>query len=176
MSKSLVIAAALGLMASTSANPFPAPTTAAVPSCTEYRNPVRPTPEYYEYTKAEAEASAELAEMVKDYETPEIQPPNPTRYATPLGITDPSCTVRDQIDPVVPDSTSTIYRSTVTSTTYTECGECVLEWSTGVLYFFAPIFNTATVTWPDPSTAWDLACATPTEETYASPQLESGPY
>ena len=145
MLKLLIVAAALGLAPIISANPLPTPVAAIAPLYTEYVDPNRPTPEYYECDTT-------------TYEPRDPEPSNPTHYVTPLGLAEPTCTLQNQIEPVVPDSTMTIYQTTVTSTAYADCGDCVLVWSTGVLYFFAPIINTATITHADPSTAWELDC------------------
>lgn len=90
------------------------------------------------------------------------QAPYPKIYTVqPPGVQTPDCTVTRQVDPVVPDSTSTVYTEEPTTTTKeVECGGCAMVWSTGVLNFFAPVKNTATVT-EGVSTKLDLACATP---------------
>lgn len=86
-----------------------------------------------------------------------------TVTALPPGIRDPECTITTQVDPEVPDSTSTVYTAgTTTAVSEVDCGECAMVWSTGVLYFFAPVVNTATTTAEDQSTLAELACAKPT--------------
>ncbi|VUC22408.1 unnamed protein product [Clonostachys rosea] len=98
------------------------------------------------------------------YFTPDYTEPEGPTTVTPPGIDKPECTSSTALDPVVANSTWTFYPSTVTSTSTVDCGECALEWSTGVIYYFAPIHYTATTTVATPSMKVDLACsAVPTE-------------
>ncbi|CAH0058573.1 unnamed protein product [Clonostachys solani] len=105
----------------------------------------------------------ENAKPISYFEPDYTEPEGPTTV-TPPGIDKPECTSSTALDPVVADSTWTFYPSTVTSTSSVDCGECALEWSTGVIYYFAPILYTATTTAATPSVKVDLAClAVPTK-------------
>ena len=90
-----------------------------------------------------------------------VAPPLETVTAYPPGMPSPGCTLTTQVDPVVPDSTSTIYAAGTTTTSQeVECGGCAMIWSTGVINFFVAVTNTATIT-GETSTKTDLVCATP---------------
>lgn len=83
-----------------------------------------------------------------------------TTTVTPKSQATPCCTTSTEVDPEVENSTLTVYPSTVTSTATVECGGCHLEFSTGVIYYFAPITYTSTITAATPSTKMNFACAT----------------
>ena len=89
-------------------------------------------------------------------------PPFTQYTATPAGDAAPTCTTQAAAEPEVPNKTFTTYASTVTSTKSVDCGGCLLEWSTPVLNFFAPVIFTATSTATAPSTRVVLGCAAPT--------------
>lgn len=74
----------------------------------------------------------------------------------------PTCTKQTAVEPEVPNQTFTTYPSTVTATSFIDCGGCILNWSTGQLLFFAAIQYTATVTAANPSTSIELVCEAPT--------------
>ncbi|KFH43544.1 hypothetical protein ACRE_056930 [Hapsidospora chrysogenum ATCC 11550] len=86
--------------------------------------------------------------------------PNTMSTITPPGVTKPACTSQTQLEPVIPDSTSTVYPGTSTVVSEIDCGGCAVEWDTGVVYFFAPVIQTATTTVATASTKVELACAT----------------
>lgn len=88
-------------------------------------------------------------------------PPFTVKTAIPQGAK-ATCTSQFVLEPEIPGSTSTVYPSTVTSTTSIDCDGCMVEWSTGVINFFAPILITKTVTVDRPSTSRVVACAAKT--------------
>lgn len=91
------------------------------------------------------------------------EPPPMTTYSvTPEGVAKPTCTISKAVEPVIPNQTYTIYSSTTTATGVVDCSGCMMEWSTPVLYFFAPIMYTTSKVAESPSTSTVLACATPT--------------
>ncbi|KAI9163804.1 hypothetical protein HJFPF1_05431 [Paramyrothecium foliicola] len=90
---------------------------------------------------------------------PDLDFPELTKTVTPQGVLKPSCTTSTWLDPVIPDSTWTVYPGTVTSTTTVDCGSCELHWWTGVVYFFAPIIQTTTTTVDQASTRTAVACS-----------------
>lgn len=111
-------------------------------------------------------STASLDENVKpiSYFEPDYTEPEGPTTVTPPGIDKPECTSATALDAVVANSTWTFYPSTVTSTSTVDCSECALEWSTAVIYYFAPIRYTATTTAATPSVKVDLACsAVPTK-------------
>ena len=79
---------------------------------------------------------------------------------TPPGIAQPTCTSQTQIDPPVSDSTSTVFPGTATVARELDCGDCEVVWSTGQIFYFAPVLITTTITVQTPSTKVELACAT----------------
>ncbi|KAJ6780978.1 hypothetical protein PWT90_05403 [Aphanocladium album] len=90
-------------------------------------------------------------------------PPMEVHTALPANDGDgPACTKKSAVEPSIPNHTFTSYASTVTATRSVDCGGCALEWSTPVVYFFAPILLTATETAIAPSTSIEMACATST--------------
>lgn len=80
-----------------------------------------------------------------------------TTTVKPQGVA-PTCTSKVELQPVVPDSTLTVYPSTVSVVSEVDCGGCQLEYWTGAIYFFAPVTLTETVTVATPSTKIDLGC------------------
>ena len=124
------------------------PTTVSVPVCATGTSLDKAVPK---------QELAQRTERPHYYEAP----PFSIRTATPTGPT-PSCTSQFALDAQIPDSTLTVYGSTVTSTSSIDCGGCEVEWYTGVVNFFAPILLTSTVTAAEPSTSTVVACAAPT--------------
>jgi hypothetical protein len=124
------------------------PTTVSVPVCATGTSQKR---ELGQTTKMTGTSSYDYYEA----------PPFSVRTATPTGPK-PSCTSQFVLDAHIPDSTSTVYGSTVTSTSSIDCGGCEVEWYTGVVNFFAPVLLTSTITAAEPSTSTVVACADPT--------------
>ena len=86
-------------------------------------------------------------------------PPYTVHTVTPEGVPNPQCTSHAAVSPDVPNETETIYQITETYTSTADCDKCILEWSTPVLEFFAPIRITSTVTASAPTTSTVVTCA-----------------
>lgn len=120
-----------------------------------------PEPSYTtEYVCSTHAAAEEAARHVREDPLGEDGLPNTISTITPPGVAKPTCTSQTQLDPVIPDSTSTVYPGTSTLVSEIDCGECAVAWDTGVVYFFAPVIQTATTTVATASTRVELACAT----------------
>jgi hypothetical protein len=120
-----------------------------------------PQPSYTtEYVCATHAAAAAAARHVQEDLGGEDGWPNTMSTITPPGVAKPTCTSQTQLDPVIPDSTSTVYPSTSTVVSEIDCGGCAVAWDTGVVFFFAPVIQTATTTVATASTKVELACAT----------------
>jgi hypothetical protein len=129
------------------------PSTKTVFACS--KTPRQALPQPAESTAAAAEPSGMPSSVPED---PNVEIEELTKTVTPQGVLNPSCTTTTVLDPFFPDSTRTVYPSTVTATTTADCGSCELHWWTGVVYFFAPIIQTTTITVDYPSTKVDVAC------------------
>lgn len=82
-----------------------------------------------------------------------------TTTITPQTRSTPICIAQTELDPPIPDSTLTVYPSTVTAISTIECFGCEWNYWTGAINFFAPVTLTSTITVNTPSTKIDLSCS-----------------
>ncbi|KAK5996982.1 hypothetical protein PT974_02331 [Cladobotryum mycophilum] len=109
-------------------------------------------------------------------------PPGTTKTVAAADIDFPICTRRIALPADRPDSTLTIYPSTVTTTSTRFCGTCALIWSTRTIIPLAPVRYIATKIAEKPSVAtaltcssWDIEPLRPTVEPPPDPTPEPTP-
>lgn len=108
-----------------------------------------------QWPKGASHKRSEVESSVHYYQAP----PFTAHTVTPEGVPNPQCTTQAVVSPEVPNGVETIYEATETYTSTADCDKCILEWSTAVLEFFAPIRITSTVTASAPTTSTVVTCA-----------------
>jgi hypothetical protein len=107
--------------------------------------------------------NSEAATKGKDAETTPRLWGQPEAYVTttltPEQRSTPICTAQTELDGPIPDSTLTVYPSTVTSFSTIECFGCEWQYWTGAINLFAAVTLTSTITVNTPSTKIDLTCS-----------------